>query len=311
MAGLPRLCVVVALLLIAISGWRVRAAEVECDASYDGHVIPEDAAQKVWPSGFRPVAGMCSFGYLHGMIRKGDYEKVRDFYRANHRLLIGFSVQSTGGDVDEAINIGRLFRKYLITAISPHNTIPPSDVFILHRYLFTGEGAGILCNRDAECVCASSCALIWFGAVDRQGTVGLHRPRIEDPAFAALAPSAAAKVYKQVLDNMARYLDEMEAPRPMIDAMVATGSSEIRWITADADGIERPPSFAEWADASCGRFTAHEHKTMIDLGAKRYMSEKLTTDETLLLELLSAKDDQRNRCMGALRSTRVDQLPSP
>jgi hypothetical protein len=42
-----------------------------------------------------------------------------------------------------------------------------------------------------------------------------------------LAPDEAAKVYKRALDHIASYMNEMEAPHPMIDAMVATGSSEI------------------------------------------------------------------------------------
>jgi hypothetical protein len=81
MAGSTRLYVVLALFSIAMSGSPVRAAEVECDAPYDGHALPEDVAQKLWPSGFRPVVGMCRFAYFHGIILKGDYEKVRDFYR--------------------------------------------------------------------------------------------------------------------------------------------------------------------------------------------------------------------------------------
>jgi hypothetical protein len=43
----------------------------------------------------------------------------------------------------------------------------------------------------------------------------------------------------------------MEAPRPVIDEMLATSSSEIRWVNAIADGLSRPPSYAEWEDASC------------------------------------------------------------
>jgi hypothetical protein len=69
--------------------------------------------------------------------------------------------------------------------------------------------------------------------VHRQGFVGLHRPRIDDPIFKALGPADAAKAYRGVLDDVARYMAEMEVPRPMIDAMVATGSSEIRWVYSD------------------------------------------------------------------------------
>jgi hypothetical protein len=170
------LCVF-ALLFLAISGSPLRAAEVECVRHYDGKPIPEEFAQKLWPSGFRPVAGMCKYGYLHGTIAKGDYEKVRALLRLNQQMLNVFYLASPGGDVNEAILIGRLFREYLITAWAPQDF---SGSFLL------ATSPTILC-RGTECVCASACALIWFGAVDRSGVVGLHRPRIGDPTFKTLA----------------------------------------------------------------------------------------------------------------------------
>ena len=56
----------------------------------------------------------------------------------------------------------------------------------------------------------------------------------------------------------------MEAPRSLIDAMVATGSSEIYWADAEESlvpaerQLRNPPSWREWVDASCGSFTAEE-----------------------------------------------------
>jgi len=206
------LCVF-ALLFLVISGSPLRAAEVECARQYDGKPIPEESAQKLWPSGFRPVAGMCQYGYLHGTIAKGDYEKVRALLRLNQQTLNVFYFASPGGDVNETILIGRLFREYLITAWAPSQDISGS--------FFLATPPTILC-RGTECVCASACALIWFGAVDRIGVVGLHRPRIDDPTFKTLAPDEAARVYRRALDDIAHYMNEMEAPHPTIDAMVAT-----------------------------------------------------------------------------------------
>ena len=54
--------------------------------------------------------GMCQRGRIHGVVEKGDYEKVRAFYRANHPILDIFSLVSPGGDVEEALKIGQLFR---------------------------------------------------------------------------------------------------------------------------------------------------------------------------------------------------------
>jgi hypothetical protein len=151
---------------------------------------------------------------------------------------------------------------------------------------------------------------MWFGAVNRGGAVGLHRPRIDDPAFTALSPAEAAGVYRRALDDMARYMEEMEVPRPMIDAMVATSSSEILWVDAK-DNLERPPSFAEWEEALCGSFTTQEEKTITDLDVKSINSQQLTPEEELLRTLLHEKRAKKGCCEEELRYSRVDQLPPP
>jgi hypothetical protein len=148
---------------------------------------------------------------------------------------------------------------------------------------------------------------MWFGAVNRLGTVGLHRPRFGDPAFKALAGADATRVYKGVLLEIARYLEEMEVPRPMIDAMVATGSSDIRWANYDKDGLERPPSFAEWEDSACGSTSKEEEKTYWNLTFK----EDKSADEKLLLQLLNDKHSKRRRCLAELESREIDRLALP
>jgi hypothetical protein len=62
---------------------------------------------------------------------------------------------------------------------------------------------------------------------------------------------------------MIAYLDEMEIPRPMIDAMFATGSAEIQWV--DYYKVERPPSLSEWEDAGCGSQSQEEADTKSSL----------------------------------------------
>jgi hypothetical protein len=244
-----------------MSGSPLYAAEVKYIHQFDGTPLPDEVARKLWPLGFRPAAGMCEDGYINGEISKGDFEKVRTLFTANHNTLHVFHLSSPGGDVEEAISIGKLFRKYLIRARAP---------YLIGESFYLANGlAGTLC-RGAECVCARACALIWFGAVDREGVVGLHRPRIDDPAFKALPPDEAAKVYRRALDDIDRYMNEMEAPHPMIDAMVATSSSEIRWIDTDTDhDLEHPPSYAEWENATCGEVTADEADKIVNFTVKR------------------------------------------
>jgi hypothetical protein len=115
-----------------------------------------------------------------------------------------------------------------------------------------------------------------------------------------------------VLQEISRYLEAMEAPRPLIDGMVATSSAEIRWVDYDDDNLEDPPSFHEWVDASCGSFTREERKIENELGARQtFGGPALTEREEMLQKMLSAKSFRRSDCRTILVSARRDALPGP
>jgi hypothetical protein len=187
--------------------------------------------------------------------------------------------------------------------------------FGLDRTMFLST----ICNGTPDCICASACALIWFGAVIREGRVGLHRPRFTDPAFSALPPDVASGTYRKALQDISQYLEEMEAPRPLIDAMVATASSEIHWVD-DVDAtkspmdrrLRHPPSWREWVDASCGAFTTEEEAIVLEWPAQAFSGiKKLTPHEDMLARLLSEKHAKRSDCERKLMLTRRDALPAP
>ena len=274
-------------------GIPVRAADISC--VLDRNVQPST------DSYFADIAPPCFYGLIRGVIVRGDYEKVLGFYRSNHPSLFGFLLISSGGDVEDAIKIGRLLRKYLIMADAPR--MGPDGRFALDAL----DAGSALC-RGSKCICASACALIWFGAVNRVGTVGLHRPRINDPAFKALAPSEASAVYRRMLDSISRYLEEMEVPKPLIDSMVATGSAEIEWVDSNR-AFERPPSFAEWVDASCGPFTKQESDTIDEITSKKKSSR--SQREEILLESLWDKWHKKFNCGMGLIDTQRRRLSRP
>jgi hypothetical protein len=93
-----------------------QAAQIRCAS--DGYFkLPQDDGRllRLWPSGVRPTKETCHSGFIFGPITKGDYQKVLALYRGSHPFLGEFALASPGGDVLEAIKIGRLFRKYLIS----------------------------------------------------------------------------------------------------------------------------------------------------------------------------------------------------
>ena len=293
-----------ALLILVGIGAPAHAAEVSCDATY-GQPTPEEMAKRERPSGARPTPGTCEVGLIRGTIIKGDYEKVLIFYRRNHPFLPLLQLISSGGDVEDAIKIGRLLRKYLVNAGAPLR-LPDGRPYL--PSLDPSQGAGntprSLCERS-ECICASACALIWFGGVDRFGRVGLHRPRTDDPAFKALAPVEASAVYRRMLADITRYLEEMEVPKQLIESMVATGSADIRWADSEK-GLQRSPSIAEWKDASCGSFTEQESNTLSDLESRNRSQQ-----DELLYKLLDEKLSKKKACERHLIFSHRERLAPP
>ena len=295
-------------------------AEVSCLSKYDGtsSVAPEYLA-KLWPSGFRPSPGMCRVAFLRGTIEKGDYEKFRAILRPNYRTLPHVKLSSSGGDVDESIKIGKLMRKYLLMAEAPVGHDPNTDALGLPPTLSLGLPPTLSNNlfsylaqdlcRGPDLVCASACALIWFGATTREGTVGVHRPHTNDPEFKNASPGDAANLYRQMIATVVHYLDEMEVPRAVNDLFTETNSSEIKWIYTDFDdrSLDHPPSYAEWLSASCGRLTDAEDNAYWKLVGKQTRD----TNEAMLYDLLFKKRAEIERCAFFLRYSRVDQLDPP
>jgi hypothetical protein len=276
------------------------AAEVRC--ATDGHYsFPQDDEwyRRRWPSGVRPTKDTCDTGFIYGPIREGDYAKVLALYRRNHPFMHSFFLASSGGDVAEAIKIGRLFRKYVIAVFAP------TRIKTLNVEVFVLMGREPECGIGRTCICASACALMWFGAVNRYGSVGLHRPRTDDPSFKALDPQAAAETYGRALKSIRHYLDEMEVPKPMIETMIATGSSDVKWVDDVDDNLRRPPSLAEWQDANCGTVSKKEDKLLSELHAKR---SSLSPQEERVRDRIQNK---KSLCPIELLSRSRDNLPSP
>jgi hypothetical protein len=295
------------------------AAEVSCldygapSASYAAQARSQKNTAVVAGSNVQPEANPfdrfddipapCAKGLLRGPIVEGDYEKVLRLFRESHPVLDTFTLIFAGGNVNEAVKIGGLFRKYAIEAQAPFRLSDRS--FMAFSPV---DRKTPLCAEHSQCVCASACALIWLGAIERWGSVGLHRPHTSDTTFKAMSPTEASNAYGRMLNIVVKYLDEMEVPKQIAETMVATGSAEIRWINSLQDNVRRPPSIAEWEDASCGSFTDDESETerLLD---KRHAA--LTQTEANLLKSLRAKRSKKEVCELLLISSHRQRLPPP
>ena len=208
--------------------------------------------------------------------------------RRNNPWLHSVRLRSTGGDYLEGMRIGRILRRYLTYVQAPlkvkGGTVP---------WDLPDVRGNTICE-DANCVCASSCGLIWLGGVWRWGNPGFHRPTSAE--LGALSPGEAAAIYRRIFEELASYASEVEIPAFVIDYIRSTNSDSIRWLTHDeVDELEYPLSIAEWLAARCGRMSQNEKSLFDRLWAKSHSTD-FTSDERASLTRLQGRQNQLSKC---------------
>ncbi|MEI6835141.1 MAG: hypothetical protein WCL28_14240 [bacterium] len=151
------------------------------------------------------------FLHLNGQIVRGDYDKIRKLLLSENGYFLGYNWQlnSVGGDVYEALAIGRMFKELFITV-----NVADAD------------------NPRAKC--ASACFLIFVSAVARNAvshSVGVHRPFFEPTYFAGMNAQNAQRRYAAMTEEVRAYLKENDVPEALITRMFSTPSTEILWLS--------------------------------------------------------------------------------
>ena len=154
---------------------------------------------------------------LSGEIRKGDADKLANAFIQAHPYPIELTLNSPGGDVEEALRIASL-----VKAIR----LPQVEV----------ESGGI---------CASACFFIYLaadarnaagtidGRMDRQviGYIGLHRPYFELDPTQREGSTDAERHENDLMKIISTYLRNEDVPQHLIDIMMSRSSSDIYWMT--------------------------------------------------------------------------------
>jgi hypothetical protein len=192
----------------------------------------ENASPELTDSGDRVF-----YVLMKGEIEPGDYHKLLRFAESDKDrfLTASFILASPGGDITEAVKIGRLLK----------------DVY---AFVEVGRRYGS---------CASACFIIFASAVDRQsieGLVGIHRPYVARSRLLRLSLAEAERQQSQALRDAENYLHSLRVPTAIIDEMFANASTDIHWLSWDELqhlGL-RPPWWEEELIARCGLNPAQE-----------------------------------------------------
>jgi len=286
------------------------AAEIMCIYTWGDLYAPNELTQSSrlkdrFPSGRRPSSDTCQTAMIKGTIDMGDGAKFAQFLQNNHPFLGVVLLWSSGGSVEEAMKIGRLVRKDILTTRAPYEVTLPHSVgsgSLIDPRLALAPVATV-CD-DHSCHCASACFLIWAAGVEREGNaLGLHRPSTRSTSFADLPPERASGLYRLLLAEVERYLTEMEIPRRYIEIMTDTSSNDVRWLDLEeAWSLEEVPSVAEWIAAGCGAISKSEQRAMLEIGIKLTNKINVSQQEKILREQVLQRSAEIDEC----KAKRID-----
>ena len=260
---------------------------IKNNLGFGKNLLPFDL---IFPSGRRPTERSSREILISGPIQSGDAQKFTNLLRQNHPFVMNdVKIASSGGSVEDAIEIGRLVRRYLLKTSAPYSLEQ------IANGIGVMEGDKKICEGPG-CHCASACFLIWAGGYSRSGNVlGIHSPSIKSTAFSELPADRASKLYRDLIAEMARYLEEMDIPRKYRDLMSDTSSNDMRWLTLkEAEPLTKPPSIWTWIAASCEIMSEQEEHIYWDV---LYFQKNLSSRDRLLYEALDKNSNETNACL--------------
>ena len=290
-------------LLVAISGL---AADLNCVERVLDHPSPGATATYRAEFGEAPVQTACLRVLMIGTIERGDSTKLADAIKKSQGLLEWLYLVSPGGDLREAMEIGRLIRKAYLQTMAPDRR--------LTGFITLPESKQAPCNW-VDCICASACFIAWSSGVKRAGSIlGIHRPRFDPRYFSGLDLPQAEREYHLLLDSMKTYLAEVDLPPNYYDRMMDTRSSEVVFLTEqEAEKLRSSdfvPSIDEWLTAKCGSYSWEENLLTLNYSqiARGFSGvvgvRKISKEENVQLEKKIAQID-KCRAIAIIRARRL------
>jgi hypothetical protein len=164
------------------------------------------------PSGV-PLGGVT----FEGRIEPGDFAEFASLVLTTRGTGVVW-LASPGGNLAEALRIGRLIRQLALEVRAP-----------------VGRARPLVRLRDADNnTCASACFFLYVAGVNRQGSViGIHKPALPADEYFALGLDGAAAAHQQIDEAVAAYLDLMGVPSKYALLMRTASSVEMVWLSPD------------------------------------------------------------------------------
>ncbi len=247
---------------------------------------------------------------LEGKIEAGDYNKLVKLidddcdheFKGKPACADGIYLASPGGDLIEAMKIGRLVRKLRL------ETHVPSDLPSPYRQ----KREAILKDAKANYMCASACFFVFVAGINRKRDIGLgppilgiHKPYLSDIELKRLSGNqviASAGRMRTLVDD---YLKEMGVPAKYADLMFSVPKDQVHFVNEDdfeSDFEGYIPELRDWIEANCSNLTDVEKNVEKVIDGKKRRRQRLTEDEERMNHMLGEKDLQKGECLVELLS---------
>lgn len=240
---------------------------------------------------------------LEGKIEKGDYDKVLKIAKAI--LVRGIYLASPGGDVAEAMRIGRLIRRLRWETEIPQAQAL-SDRPDLIKNLARVHGLKDPIHNN---LCASACFFIHIAGIYRFGdTLLIHRPYLSEAELRKVSGDQVLRISQVARAETDAYLKEMGLPAKYSETMYSVPKDQVQLLAESdikADIYGFIPELQDWVNTRC------EKTTIADRVAKNYLmtkpSEKWTAEEKQMVDLAIKRDIERINCWkDVMEQLRVD-----
>ena len=232
------------------------------------------------------IRRQASYYVIEGEIENGDFDKFEALVRLRGMFVHSVAIGSPGGDMMEAMRIGRLVREMRLSTSSALMMVP-------------GKKTKSLFIKDlSNDICASSCFYIFIAGIDRFGHVlGIHRPYLSDEDYKRMNIDDAIEASKFLKTMVKDYFVEMGVSTDYVDRAFSISSNEIEWLKRDE--IEKYffgliPEIDEWVSARCPKLTEAEALIYGDDYVGSW--ETMSVVEKKLFKQASDKSFQISKC---------------
>lgn len=197
--------------------------------------------------------------FFEGKVAAGDYVTLRSLLKENGPKVERIYLFSPGGDLAEAMQISQLVKRLQLRTTGPEvgydDAVRPFP-----------ECRSAKPRNPGNCLCASSCFVIWAAGGERDRSVlAVHRPAFEQESFGALPLHEAEARYDKLLGEMYKYIDTLRVPIDLKEKMFSTPARDAYIFESPEEMTGLSPAFDEWIAARCKPLSQADESTYYDL----------------------------------------------